>query len=761
MSGDFKIADIVQARPFSPSGGEAGGGGFNLAQLWALTLRRWRVMAGSVLVVTGLAAVWLLQIAPIYTAATLVLIDPRKERVSMGGGGVAPEITLDASSIATEVALIQSFAIARRVAERLKLADHPRFGKAPPAPSLWEAIRGAVPAQAPRPAAAPGSEPPRADKGADKGGGGDLSPRLLGVIGQVQGGVAVRRVAATYFLEISFSHADPAVAAALANGIAEAYLVEQLEARYQAAKRAAGWLSERVAALRDQLGVSERALAEHRAKYNLVDPQAGTIAEQQAAEINTQLVAARGQTVEKKARFDQAQKILQGGAGIETVASVMDSPIIASLRQQDADLARGEADQLTRYGPEHPSIVKLRAERADIKRQIAREVARLVQTLKTDYEFALKKEESLEASRAELTGAGNRNDQAVIRLRELERDVQANRVLYDSLLSRFKEAEQQTSLNTAESRVISPALTPGAPSYPNKQRFLSMALVAGLAAGFGLAFLMEYVESGFATMEQVEQALLLPVLAMVPRLTERDRTIGGRVVAIPDYVALKPLSRFGESIRGARVGARMSNIDTPPRVILVTSSVPSEGKTTVALSLAYSAAAANERVLLMDCDLRHPSASRHFKLPDARGLTALLRAQAESENVYVRGPLPSLTILPAGTTTRHPPDVLGSERLRQLLGTLRQSYDAIYIDAPPVTPVLDSVVLAKLAVKVVFVVAWRRTPRDLVQRAVQAIGNPRQKAAGIVLNDVQLSVLSSYGRYDNYYHGKHQKYYAQ
>ncbi len=389
MHGHFKLtpASVVRGQPLGESLSSV-----DPRRLWSVFLRRWQVVLGATAVVAALMAIWLVQTTPIYTASTQVLIDPRKERV-LKEEAVISELGLDASTIATEVSLVQSFSIAKRVVERLKLAQHPMFGGAKPGFSFIGWLTSLLLGSAPEDDSAP--EPakkasPRASEGA-----GDLTPAVLSSIAAVQNGISVRRLAATYFIDISFSHREPELAAKVANAVAESYLVEQLEARYQAARRAATWLSERVAALRGQLEASERALADHRAKYNLVTAQTGTLSDQQAAEVNTQLVAARSQTVEKKAKYDQAQRILEGGAGIETVGAVMDSPVISGLRSQDADLARLEADQLTRYGPEHPSIVKVKAERADLRRQINREVARVVLTLKTDYDFALKKEQSL------------------------------------------------------------------------------------------------------------------------------------------------------------------------------------------------------------------------------------------------------------------------------------------------------------------------------------------------------------------------------
>ena len=481
---------------------------FDLWKTWLVIRRRRRVLAGSVATVSALGFVWFLQITPIYTATTQVLIDPH--RVNTMAEAVA-ELNLDANSIATELSLIKSFSVSRRAAERLKLDKSSQFGGAKPTITLLKWVKSFFAPKADEDASALEDEAGAA--AAEKDVKSKYPPELLGAVNQIRSGLKVTRVGASYFIDIAFSHPDPKAAASIANGVAKSYLDEQLEARYQAAQRAATWLSERVGSLRLQLEKSERALAEHRAKYNLVKPQDGTLAEQQAAEVNTQLVAARAQTVEKKAKYDQAERILEGGAGIETVAAVMDSGAISALRGQEAAIARQEADLLTRYGPEHPAIVKVRAERTDIARQIKREVARVVQTLKTDYEFAQKKEQSLESSLQELTGGATSNEQPLIRLRELERDAESNRTLYQTLLAQFKEVEQQTRPASAESRIVAPAFLPTAPSSPNKLHFAIMTLCAGLALGWALVYLLEYLENGFTHVEQIEEALQLPVIA--------------------------------------------------------------------------------------------------------------------------------------------------------------------------------------------------------------------------------------------------------
>ncbi|MFN0220014.1 MAG: GumC family protein [Hyphomicrobium sp.] len=757
MHGQFKPPSLQAQSSAGNFRLQAGSAKLDPRQIWRLFLRRWPLILGLTAIIVALAVVRILQTTPVYTATAQILIDPRKERV-FAEREVVSELGMDVSSIATEVGIISSFSIARRVVDKLKLDKHPAFGGYMPPPSFldwmfsWISLK---PSDGQNATAKPADS---GDVASDDRPRPITAPQLSSILA-VQAGVSANRVGPSFFIQISFSHSDPVMAATIANAIAEAYLVDQLEARFQASRRAATWLSERVADVRKQLSSAEQLLAEHRAQYNLVKPQAGTLADQQAAEINGQLVAARGQTVDKKAKFDQAQKLLESGAGIENVASVMDTVVIAGLRSQDADLARQEADQLTRYGPEHPSIVTIRASRGDIKRQVNREVSRVVQTLKTDYDFAQKKEQSLEESMRELVGGDNRNDQTVIRLRELERDVEASRVLYDSMLQRFKEAEQQTSVHNAESRITAPALRPMVPSYPNRKRMLLMATLFGIACGFGAALLLDYLESGYIGVEQTEQALQLPVLAVVPKISTKDRTADKRVLPIPEYVIAKPMSEFGEAIRSIRVGTQMSNVDRTPKLVLVTSALPGEGKTTLLLTLAHSAASVGQRTLVLDCDMRHPSASKYFNLNDGPGLTDFLAGQSPLESVIKRTTVANLSLLPAGSATRHAPDILGSERFRTLLMSMREHYDTIFVDAPPLSPVVDSTILAKIVDKVILVISWRTTPRDAVVRALKAIEDPRQKIAGIALNKSDMHALRGYSNEGGYH--QYHKYYTQ
>lgn len=727
----------------------------DLRAVWATVMRRRLVLAAALLLCVGLTTVWLLVTPSIYTATTTLLIEPRKTN-TVKEDAIVSNLQLDANTIATEVALIKSFAVFQRVVERLKLTGTAAFLSKPEGFDFGRIVSallfgGSV---------VDGS--PDARQGAEVGAlRPPLSSDMIEIVRKIEMGTSVHRVATTYFMEVSFAHENPELAAAISNAVAAAYLDEQLEARHQASQRAATWLSDGVTALRSKLEASERALADHRARHNLANPEAGTLADQQASQINAQLVAVRAQIAESKAKYEQARRILEGGAAIESFAAIMNSPTVGALRAQETAIAREQADLQTRYGPEHPAMLKIRAQQADIARQIKGEISRVVQTLKADYEFSQEKERSLAASFQELSGNRNANEETIIRLRELERDAQSTRSLYEATLTRFKEAEQQMSLKAAESRIVEPALVPRQPSFPKAGTSLLLAVFAGLLLGAVTVSFLELRESGFTGAAQIEQAVGLRVLAMVPALKSGELELeAGQAVSIPGYLARKPQSRFGESVRSARLLTQMSATQAA-KLVLVTSSTSGEGKTTIAMSMAYSAAmASRQRVLLVDCDLRACSASRQLNLANKPGLTNILADQTVYEEVTYRSNLPNLHILPAGTELLRPQALLENERMPNLLSRLRDEYDAIYIDTPPLLPVIDTTLLLPAVERIVFVVSWRKTPRKVVIGAAQMLAKFEDRISGVVVNHVMIDKLMAYDPGNTYHHESYKAYYV-
>ncbi len=715
--------------------------------------RRWRVIGLCMLLALGLSGIVLVVTTPRYTATAQILLDPRKQNV-LQNQAVVQGINLDASMVESEVSLLQSFNVARRVVDKLSLDKDPEYN-AFATGSMFGRALGAIGLAGP--AAAANEAIPAVVKD-------QIPPATLAAVQRLRLNTAMRRVGITLVLDVSATSKVPEKAAAIANALTDAYLVDQLEARFEAAKRASGWLNERLSNLRQTVQDSERRVGEHRAKYGLVETTGGGIDKQQVSELSAQIALSRAAVAEKNAKFEQAQRITRTGGNIASVAEVLQSSVVSNLRAQEAEVARREADLSTKYGDRHPQVVNVRAELTDIRRGINSEVQRIVSNLKNEYEVAQKREQSLQESLERLTGVATQSDEVRIRLRELERDAESNRNLFQSFLSRFKETREQTTLDTADSRVITPAVTPSVASSPRYLIVSSAALFLGFAFGVLGAFLLEFIENGFMTVEQAEAMLGVPVLAVLPGLEKNEYDPKNAGHSIPGYVVAKPLSRFSEAIRTVRVAVSLSNVDQPPRLVLVTSSVPGEGKSTFAASFASSAAASGQRTLLIDGDLRHPSTSKLFGLEKHYGMTELLGSSVEPAQILQQFQNGYLTVLPAGSATKNSPDLLGSQKMQQLLRKFRDTYDIVVIDTPPVTAVVDSLVIANQVDKIVFVIEWENTPREVVQRAFNVLAENRERIVGCVLNKANIAAMryhsTYYGYYSSYYHKRYDKYYV-
>lgn len=726
---------------------EDAGDAIDLRQLQDFFWRRWKLILATAAGVLALTMIVLLTVAPRYTSTAQVLLDPRKEKV-FGAESILPELNLDTGNVDSQISVIQSINLLRNVVQREKLTQDKEFGLADK-PGLLRVVLNLFSTPDEEPAAAPANLANKADIPVD----------VLRAIGRLRSALEVQRVNRTYVLSISVTSEDAVKAARLANAVADAYVVEQLEARYDTAKRASAWLAERMDTLRDQVRQSEEAVTKFRRDNNLVAMSSEgkvTISEQQLSELNGKLVAARAETAERRAKFEQAQQVQARGGNLQAIPDVVRSTVVSQLRTQQAEVARKEADLVARYSEGYPLVVNARAERRNIESSISNEVGRIISNLKNDYDVARARENSLQASLIQLTGATGMDNDVGIKLRELERANVANKTLFENFLSRSKITQEQSTLEERESRVISPATKPGFASFPKKPLVGSLAMIVGLMLGVGAAVALEMLNAGFTTPRQVEEKLGRAVLAAVPLLRDNDRKVDGQVLDPPRYLAAKPLSRYAEAVRAIRMGVQMADVDQPPKVLLMTSSIPQEGKSTLSISLAFSAAKAGQKVLIIDGDLRHPTVTKFFGLESRPGLVDLLAATATADESFVV--IDGISVLAAGSKSQNPPDLLGSERMRGLVEHLRAAFDYIIIDSPPVGPVIDAKVLAALADKILFVVRWQSTTREVVGQNIESFIDNR-KVAGVVLNLVDESKTPKYGPYSHYSGYYYQKYY--
>ena len=697
----------------------------DLRQYLNFVWRNWMFIASVTAFVFLVGLIYLVRASPLYTAATQVLLEQRER--APGLDAIVNDGGISDYYLENQLAILRSDSLLRRVA-----------------------IKELAPSTRESEAAAQSKEDQESAEAAIR----DGINRLRGALGVSRGGRA-------QIVTIAITWEDPIRAGQLANAVADAYVVDQLDARLESAKRASGWLSDRLAELRRQLRDSEETVAKFRQEHGLTR-SGPTVAlnDQQLAELNSKLIAARTDAAEKKARVTFIAELASGKKTLDSLPDSMlsASSVMGALRGKLAEASQREADLLARYNSRHPAVVNIEAEKRDIERSIAAESQRMEQTIKSEYALAKARLDAVEQSMRQATGQGELDNEDAVRLRELERTAAVNKTLFEELLQKAKITDEQATFRARDVRVIMPAQA-GGQTFPNARRTLLMALFAGLGLGVAGALAIEMLKPGFTSSREVEDALGIPVLGSVRKMNKSQLVKDGKSILLPLYQLHYPLSPFSESMRTLRSGIHMSDVDRPPKVIHVTSSRPGEGKTTIAVSLAISAAfSSGLKVALLDADLRHPTASHFFKLDQEKGLVDLLVGAATVDDVLRFHKDLKLTVIPAGSKTLNPPDVLGSERMKALITHLRATFDYVVLDTPPVGPVVDPVIVSNLCDKTIFVVQWASTPRELVETSVQQISS-HKRIAGLVFNYINQNRAKKYG--GEYYHGKYyEKYYS-
>lgn len=707
----------------------------DLRAFWLFLRRRARLIAGVTLLSLGLAALALMMIPPRYTATAVILVDPRQQRV-VQSEAVLSGIGSDAAAVESQVEVLESTVLARRIIAALALDRDPEFSQ--PA-LLARAIERA------REALGVPAAPDTPERVTER------------TVGNFADALKVRRRGLTYVLEVAFVSRDPEKSARIANALADAYLSDQLNAKLEATSRAADWLTERSEELRRRASGAERAVADFKAANNIVDTAEGkTLADRQIAELSQQLILARARTAETKSRLDQALKASRGPNALGNLPESLQSPVIANLRAQYAQLARTEADTAATFGNRHPTVTTVRAQVADLRRQIEAEIGRVAQGLRNEFEAAQSRERSLDASLGRLRQEAVEIGQASVRLRELERDAQATRALVEQFLLRAKETSEQENLQRADARILSPAAPPLRPSFPRPLLLLALAGAGGLVLGLGLAALLESASRTFRTPQDVEAALGVPVLGLLPlvgdpelRLAHESRKLfrGGREVRLKRFGVDRQLTPFGEALRGVRtrLTTAFRRDGAGAKVLLVASAVPDEGKSTVAANVAHSLARAGFSTLLVDADVRRPELAVR-RAPGRPGLLEALRPGSDLDALIQDDKEGGLKVLSVGSveSTADAAELVGSKAMPELIERLRRRFEVVVLDAPPLLPYADARQLANWADQVVLVVAWGATDRDSAAAALDALGPNAEKVSGAVLNKVDLRAYPLY-----------------
>jgi exopolysaccharide transport family protein len=681
----------------------------------------------------GAAAILTLQQTPKYTASARIVIDQRKRDI-VKDQAVVSDLPADSATVDTETEILRSRSLAEKVAELTNRFDSTNARA--PHPSFLRSIIDQV---------APGIL-----KKPDQ--------RLVRerIVDDLLGSLDVARVGDTFMIEVSYSATDPETAADTANAFAKAYIDDQLNAKYSLTQQASEWLNSKLVVLRKQADEADAAVQSYKAAHNLISAQGSTIAEQEVSGLDQQLAIARADQAEKEARLSTARAQLKRGSTGEDVGAALDSPVIQQLRQQRAGVSQKVADLEGRYGERHPDLLKARRELVDIDTQIHSEIGRIISNLEAQVQVARQHTGSLMGSLNQTKSQLSGNATASVRLNELQRNADSASAIYQSFLDRYKQASTQVGMQSSDARIVSAAKLPTGPSSPKVMLNLLLGLIVGTLLGVGSVVVAELLFTGFSSIDDMEQYLGLQTLTSIADLgtvgaSGRD---GAEIVSPEKFVVQHPMSSFSESFRSLRASLRLCRAGQKTRLIAITSSVVNEGKSSISIALTRVSALAGDRVILVDCDLRHRGVNRVLAESRNVGLIEVLSGAAPLTDAIVRDTETTAHLLPIGNTPYSPRDILASEAMQQLLNQLSRAYELVILDAPPVLAVSDVRGFANMLDAIVMVAKWGKTPRKVVANALRTLSASGGYVAGIVLNCVDLRQAAHFGaHYSSYYTG--------
>jgi capsular exopolysaccharide synthesis family protein len=555
-------------------------------------------------------------------------------------------------------------------------------------------------------------------------------------------------------ISVSFESPDPKLAAQITNTHADSYIIGQLEAKFEATQKASSWLNEQLSGLRSKVEASERAVEVYRKDHGLSKGtnESGLVGEQ-LSEINSQLIIAKAERAEKAARLTQVTQLLRNGTDIETASEVLSSTLIQNLRQEEAELQRKVSEMSVELGAKHPKLIRINAEILDLRGKIKSEITKIASGLKNELNIASTREASLQSSLQSQENKSGSHREEEVQLRALEREANANKVLFETFLNRFKETSSTQGMEEADARVISAAEVPVSPSFPKKNMMLALIAVLAVISGTAVIFVLEMLHPGLRTPEEIERFLGIPAIALLPQIDKKLDPF--------NYVLDKPHSSLSEALSSLRVSLMLSDPDKNVQTVMITSSLPGEGKSTTALSLARSTAFSGQKVIVIDADFRRPTIEKKLNIQsNAKGLTDYILAHDGKYTDFIfKDDRTNMYIMTKGKADYvNPVDILSSHKMEAFLLELKQNFDLIIIDTPPVMAVTDARVLASLVDKTLFVVNWDKTPRQVVKTGLEELLKANPSIAGIVLQQVNFKEYSNYSYGESGYYYNYSKY---
>jgi polysaccharide biosynthesis transport protein len=708
-----------------------------------LAKRKWVILAclGTIFAVVAIAS---LKMTPIYEASGSIAINKPDSTLNFKDSATFSLDYYDPTELDTEVKILQSDLLALQVITELNL-DHSSSSNAPPSSSL-----DLTP------------DPMQVD-----------SAHISSLVGGFKGSLRVALAPNTRIIEVYYRSADPQTAASVVNTLMQTYMESNVKSHFEMTMQASDWLEKQLVDLQMKVETSQEKLVRYQRDHEILGiDEKQNITTAKLDELNKELTAAESERMDKESFYRLVESgdpdaIASSAGGLDAGAgSQSASALMETLRAKQADLRIQVADLNTQFGPSYPKLTQLNNQLKQIDSEIQAEMKKIASKVRGQYMTALQRENMLHDALERQKQEANKLNESAIQFNLLKRDAEAYRQLYDGLLQKMKEASVSAGLKSNNFRIVDKARVPSGPVEPNVPRNLGFALILGLMSGVGLAFLLEGLDNTVRTTEQARMISGLAALGMIPMgsKSSREGPDGKRLVlassneAVELITQVRPQSQMAESYRALRTSLLLSNLGAPPKVIMVTSALPQEGKSTTSINCAIVLAQKGVRVLLIDADLRRPSIHKTLGMAPRSGLSNVLTGSTTLQQAITRSPiLPNLHILPAGTPPPNPAELLASSNMRDVLAQLREQYDHIVVDTPPTLSVTDAVVLSPRADAVVLVIRSAQTTKQALRRSRDVLVSVNAKVCGVLLNAVDLSSPDYYYYYE--YQGKYARYY--
>ena len=708
----------------------------DLAHYWHVVRRQLKKIVALAAVITILTVLVVLSLTPKYSATTTLLIESEEARILSieevyGMSGKSSEYLL------TQFEILKSRALAERVVKELKLVNLPEFNPYHSAHgkkfSIKEFILGA--------AEAPSQE-----------------QILAKTVDNFWNVISISPVRKTQLVKISVESESADMAAQASNAVANAYIQSQLEAKVGLTKQAVDWLSERMGGLKSRLNDSESQLQTYRDKNKLVDVQGvNTLIAKELSHITEKLVDARSKKLEYQSTFKQLQSIEELTlASLSNLPVILRNPLVVTLRGSESTAALKVAELSKRYGPKHPRMVAAQSDLMAVQNSMLLQMKRLANGIENDFLVAKTQEAALEQALKKVKKNVQSLNRSEFALSGYVREVKGNRALYDTFLKRIRETSETGSLQTANARIVDPAVKPAYPVKPKKKLIVMLALLVSLMFGVALAFLLDALDATIKNAEDIDHKLGYALLGILPLLKGMKEKID--VTKEPNEAPIRAFihgdnTGFKESVRTLRTGLTLASLEAPVQVMLFTSTVPGEGKTTTSANLA-AAYGQMEKVLLIDADMRRPTVAKQLNLTaGSKGLSnAVAYPETLDESVHHIEDL-GIDVMPSGPIPPNPLELLASKNFNAILATLKGRYDRIIIDSAPTHIVSDAAYLSTLVDGVVYVVKADATNDKLVKSGLSRLDESNARILGVVLNQLDLAKEAKYGGDYSYSYG--------